>query len=63
MPTYQYRCPECKADIEDERRMDDPELPMYCFACGVFDGKLVRIRRVFSVAGVIFRGGGWAGKS
>lgn len=52
MPTYEYRCTECGADLEVVQRFTDPSLTT-CEACG---GSL---RKVFSAVGVVFKGSGF----
>jgi putative FmdB family regulatory protein len=52
MPTYQYRCNDCSADLEVFQRMTDPSLTV-CPRC---EGHL---RKVFSAVGVVFKGSGF----
>lgn len=66
MPTYQYRCPECKKVQELEASIHDgPAEPWLCFDCTLSSvpPRYVRMRRVWSAVPAIFRGGGWASKS
>jgi putative FmdB family regulatory protein len=55
MPTYVYRCPVCVADdVEVVHPIaEDPEVRC---VCGVLR------RRVPQAPGLVFRGGGWAGR-
>ncbi|RMI38763.1 FmdB family transcriptional regulator [Actinomadura harenae] len=52
MPTYQYVCTECGEPLEVVQKFSDDALTE-CPACG---GKL---RKVFSAAGIIFKGSGF----
>ncbi|WUH97744.1 FmdB family transcriptional regulator [Spirillospora sp. NBC_00431] len=52
MPTYQYVCTECGEPLEIVQKFSDDALTE-CPAC---DGKL---RKVFSAAGIIFKGSGF----
>lgn len=52
MPTYQYVCTECGEPLEAVQKFSDDALTE-CPACG---GKL---RKVFSAAGIIFKGSGF----
>ncbi|TYB46376.1 FmdB family transcriptional regulator [Actinomadura chibensis] len=52
MPTYQYVCTECGEPLEVVQKFSDDALTE-CPAC---DGKL---RKVFSAAGIIFKGSGF----
>ena len=52
MPTYQYRCADCGAELEAVQRFTDDALTV-CPAC---DGTL---RKVFSAVGVVFKGSGF----
>ncbi|MDR0990964.1 MAG: zinc ribbon domain-containing protein [Propionibacteriaceae bacterium] len=52
MPTYQYHCKDCAADLEIVQRMTDPTLTE-CPSC---QG---RLRKVFSAVGVVFKGSGF----
>ena len=52
MPTYQYRCTECGADLEVVQKFTDDALTV-CPECA---GKL---RKVFSAVGVVFKGSGF----
>jgi predicted nucleic acid-binding Zn ribbon protein len=66
MPKYLYRCPECGNKQEHERSVHDPEPSLWlCMPCAMNNTppKYVWVKRVFQVAGVVFRGGGWASKS
>lgn len=52
MPTYQYRCTNCDADLEVVQKFSDPSLTE-CPECG---GTL---RKVFNAVGVVFKGSGF----
>ncbi|MDR1450079.1 MAG: zinc ribbon domain-containing protein [Propionibacteriaceae bacterium] len=52
MPTYQYHCQDCGADLEVFQRMADSSLTV-CPRC---EGHL---RKVFSAVGVVFKGSGF----
>ena len=52
MPTYQYACTECDHAFEQVQSFSDDALTV-CPDCG---GKL---RKVFSAAGVVFKGSGF----
>jgi putative FmdB family regulatory protein len=64
MPRYDYRCPRCGHTEEITHAMTD----MGIFACRVCthptEGPVYYLRRLIRpIAGVVFRGGGWASKS
>ncbi len=52
MPTYQYACTECGHTFDQVQSFSDAALTV-CPSCG---GKL---RKVFSAAGVVFKGSGF----
>jgi putative FmdB family regulatory protein len=52
MPTYEYACRSCEERLEVVQSFSDDPLTV-CEACG---GEL---RKVFSAAGLIFKGSGW----
>lgn len=52
MPIYEYECPVCGLRFEKQQRFADPPLE----TCP--DGH-PGVRRVFSPAGIIFKGEGW----
>lgn len=52
MPTYQYVCTECGEPLEVVQKFSDDALTE-CPACGG------RLRKVFSAAGIIFKGSGF----
>ena len=52
MPTYEYACRDCGEHLEVVQSFKDDALTV-CPAC---DGSL---RKVFSAAGLIFKGSGW----
>ena len=53
MPTYEYRCPECKNEFEKFQRMSD-EPGAECPACGS-----AAERRLSGGAGLLFKGSGF----
>jgi len=53
MPIYIYYCPKCNEKFEQERPADAPP-PEKCPVCGAKD-----IRRVFEIAGVVYKGKGF----
>ena len=52
MPTYQYRCTACAADLEVVQKFTDPSLT----ECPTCTGNL---RKVFNAVGVVFKGSGF----
>lgn len=52
MPTYQYRCTECDAELEVVQKFSDDALTV----CPTCDG---RLRKVFNAVGVVFKGSGF----
>ena len=52
MPTYEYRCTECGAELEVTQKFSDPALTV-CPTCA---GPL---RKVFKAVGVVFKGSGF----
>jgi len=52
MPTYQYRCTECDAELEVVQKFSDDPLTV----CPECDG---RLRKVFNAVGVVFKGSGF----
>jgi putative FmdB family regulatory protein len=52
VPTYQYHCQDCTADLEIFQKMTDPTLTV-CPRC---EGHL---RKVFVPVGVVFKGSGF----
>lgn len=50
---YDYRCQECAVTITEKRPREERNLPAVCPCCGA------EMRREFTLAGVIYRGGGW----
>ena len=53
MPTYQYRCKDCDAELEVVQKFTDDALTE-CPTC--VDGSL---RKVFNAVGVVFKGSGF----
>lgn len=53
MPTYQYRCKECGADLEVVQKFTDDSLTT-CPACGAD-----ALRKVYNAVGVHFKGSGF----
>jgi putative FmdB family regulatory protein len=52
MPTYEYACRDCGEHVEVVQSFRDEALQV-CGACGG------RLRKVFSAAGIIFKGSGY----
>ena len=52
MPTYEYACKDCGQHLEVVQSFSDDPLTT-CSACGG------RLRKVFSAAGIIFKGSGY----
>lgn len=52
MPTYQYRCTECGAELEVVQKFSDDSLTV----CPECSGAL---RKVFNAVGVVFKGSGF----
>lgn len=52
MPTYQYRCNDCGADLEVVQKFTDDALTV----CPECEGNL---RKVYSAVGVVFKGSGF----
>ncbi len=52
MPTYQYRCTTCSAEVEVVQKFTDDPLT----DCPECDGSL---RKVFNAVGVVFKGSGF----
>lgn len=52
MPTYQYHCSSCGADLEIRQSFSDPSLTV----CPECQGSL---RKVFNAVGVVFKGSGF----
>jgi putative FmdB family regulatory protein len=52
MPTYEYKCRDCGEGLEVVQSFSEDSLTV-CPSC---DGEL---RKVFSAAGIIFKGSGW----
>ena len=51
MPVYQYVCTECETPLEAQQSFDEDALTI-CPECGGL------LRKVFSTAGVVFKGSG-----
>ena len=62
---YPMKCPECGYQTEGEAPIQQGPPFMLCLACALLsnDAKFTVMRRVFTAAPAIFRGGGWASKS
>ncbi|MDR0959967.1 MAG: hypothetical protein LBM23_06390 [Propionibacteriaceae bacterium] len=52
MPTYQYHCANCGADLEIFQRMTDPTLTV----CPECEGEL---RKIYAPVGIVFKGSGF----
>ena len=52
MPTYQYHCTSCGAELEVRQHFSDPALTV----CPTCSGSL---RKVFNAVGVVFKGSGF----
>ena len=56
MPTYVYRCTECRSTEEISASIHAAdEIELICYVCDT------KMKRVYSPVGAIFRGDGWAG--
>lgn len=55
MPTYEFKCPQCEITVDKSFDVYSNH-SMFCEDCGV------KMAKVFSSPGVIFKGDGWAGK-
>jgi putative FmdB family regulatory protein len=53
LPTYEYRCPQCKFKFEVKLKFSDDNLPVFCTHCGV------KAERLFSPVPIIFKGPGF----
>jgi putative FmdB family regulatory protein len=53
MPIYTYHCTECGVEFDQHQNFSDPPL-IKCPECGKKN-----LRKVFSPAGIIFKGKGW----
>ncbi len=53
MPIYTYRCTQCGVEFDQHQNFSDPPLTV-CPECGKKS-----LRKVFSPAGIIFKGSGW----
>jgi putative FmdB family regulatory protein len=53
MPIYEYRCKECKHDVEALQKLSDPPL-VTCPACGKD-----ALQKLVSAAGFQLKGSGW----
>ena len=56
LPTYEFKCPQCEITVDKSFAVYSNH-SMFCEDCGV------KMAKVFSSPGVIFKGDGWAGKS
>ena len=55
MPTYDYRCPRCDAEVEIFHGMnEDPEI-----ACDCEDEPVVMLRIISCAPGFVLKGSGW----
>ena len=52
MPTYQYHCKNCGAELEVFQHFSDPSLTV----CPECEGEL---RKVFNAVGIVFKGSGF----
>ena len=55
MPLYTYVCTECKEDVEELQKFDDPA-PSRCEKCG----KENSMKKTMGVSNFQLKGGGWA---
>jgi len=55
LPKYDYKCENCKSEIEFERGFGEDTEPV-CTTCHV------SMTRVWTPTAAIFRGGGWGGQ-
>ena len=54
MPTYEYKCPNCEITVDRSYAVYSNHTE-FCEDCGV------KMAKVFSPVGVIFKGDGWGG--
>ena len=52
MPVYEYKCPKCAKVFDIMHAMDEQPKPA-CTEC------VVPLKRVYRLAGIAFKGGGW----
>ena len=56
MPTYQFRCPKCRREIELQRSIKDESKPLCCEdSCGG-----IEMEQLISTTSFILSGNGWA---
>jgi putative FmdB family regulatory protein len=53
LPTYGYRCPQCKFSFEVKLKFSDNNSPVFCARCGA------KAERLFSPVPIIFKGSGF----
>ena len=53
MPTYDYRCTDCDRTVTLTLILDDLRKDQSCEHCGAI------LRRIFTPAGIVFKGTGW----
>lgn len=57
MPTYDFRCPDCRAISEVVSKVSLIDLKvMFCTTCDI------EMVRLINAPGIVFKGSGWAGK-
>lgn len=55
MPTYQFRCPKCRREIEIEKSIKDDTVPLCCSEdCGA-----IEMEQMISRTSFVLRGTGW----
>ena len=57
MPTYEYSCNDCGTYGSIYRTYKEDDCGMSCPRCNV------KMTRIYSTVGLVFKGDGWAGKS
>jgi putative FmdB family regulatory protein len=62
MPLYEYRCPECDAITEKERKMADRKKPVPCEKCGA-KAKLIPSRCDVALVGECWSRDGFQSKT
>lgn len=56
LPTYEYKCPDCKTMLSEIRSINDPEPEHFCQDCGK------KMNKKFNLGAVTFNGSGFYSK-